>query len=168
MINDVFLGLTDDLIFKHVFSNEIILIDFLNSFFDYIKEKKEVIRIRVNTNESIKSDKRKYKIYIGDIMAYLDNGEVMSIEMYKKFGLREFNKSFSYISRKFSNQFKRGRDYKNAKKITSFNIIQKNYYFNNQSLINDYTFIDKYDYQVVNNKCLEMYLVKLDKIKDIV
>ena len=75
---------------------------------------------------------------------------------------------FFYISRKFSNQFKRGKDYKNVKKITSFNIIQKNYYFNNQSLINDYAFIDKYDYQVVNNKCLEMYLVKLDKIKDIV
>ena len=75
---------------------------------------------------------------------------------------------FFYISRKFSNQFKRGKDYKNVKKITSFNIIQKNYYFNNKSLINDYEFIDKYDYQVVNNKCLEMYLVKLDKIKDIV
>ena len=59
-------------------------------------------------------------------MAYLEHEEIMSIEMYKKFSLREFNKSMAYISRKFSNQFKRGKNYQNAKKITSFNIIKTN------------------------------------------
>ena len=124
---DTFLGLSNDLVFKHVFSNKAILTDFLNSFFQYIKENKRVMKIRVNTDERISGDKRKYKIYYGDIMVYLDKDEVMSVEMYKQFRLREFNKSAAYIARKFSNQFKRGKNYQNAKKITSFNIIKNNY-----------------------------------------
>ena len=165
---DTFLGLSDDLVFKHVFSNKVILTDFLNSFFDYIHENKKVMKIRVNTDERISGDKRKYKVYYGDVMVYLDHGEIMSIEMYKQFGLREFNKSMAYISRKFSNQFKRGKNYQNAKKITSFNIIKTNYYESNESLINDYSLVDKLDYQVTHNQCLEMFLIKLDKIRDIV
>ena len=168
MEKNAFLGLSDDSTFKHIFSNETILIDFLNSFFHFIKENKSVVKIRVNTDERISGDKRKYKLYYGDIMAYLDHGEIMSIEMYKKFSLREFNKSMAYISRKFSNQFKRGKNYQNAKKITSLNIIKTNYYESNRSLINDYSLIDKFDYQVTHNGCLEMYFIKLDKIKDIV
>ena len=165
---DTFLGLSDDSTFKHIFSNETILIDFLNSFFTFIHEKKKVMKIKVNTDERISGDKRKYKVYYGDIMAYLEHEEIMSIEMYKKFSLREFNKSMAYISRKFSNQFKRGKNYQNAKKITSLNIIKTNYYESNESLINDYSLVDKFDYQVSHNQCLEMYLIKLDKIKDIV
>ena len=165
---DTFLGLSDDLVFKHVFSNKVILTDFLNSFFQYIKENKRVVKIRVNTDEIISGDKRKYKVYYGDIMAYLDKKEVMSIEMYKQFGLREFNKSLAYISRKFSNQFRRGKDYQNAKKITSVNIIKTNFYESNDSVINGFSLIDKFDYQITHSTCLEMYLIKLDKIRDIV
>ena len=165
---DTFLGLSDDLVFKHVFSNKVILTDFLNSFFQYIKENKRVVKIRVNTDEIISGDKRKYKVYYGDIMAYLDKKEVMSIEMYKQFGLREFNKSLAYISRKFSNQFRRGKDYQNAKKITSVNIIKTNFYESNDSVINGFSLIDKFDYQITHSTCLEMYLIKLDKIKNIV
>ena len=101
-------------------------------------------------------------------MVYLDHGEIMSIEMYKQFGLREFNKSLAYISRKFSNQFRRGKDYQNAKKITSVNIIKTNFYESNDSVINGFSLIDKFDYQITHSTCLEMYLIKLDKIKDIV
>ena len=165
---DTFLGLSDDLVFKHVFSNKVILTDFLNSFFQYIKENKRVVKIRVNTDEIISGDKRKYKVYYGDIMAYLDKKEVMSIEMYKQFGLREFNKSLAYISRKFSNQFRRGKDYQNAKKITSVNIIKTNFYESNDSVINGFSLIDQFDYQITHSTCLEMYLIKLDKIKNIV
>ena len=165
---DTFLGLSDDLTFKHVFSNEIILTDFLNSFFLFINEIKRVVKIKVNTDEKIRADKRKYKLYYGDIMAYLDNGEVLSIEMYKQFSLREFNKSLAYISRKFSNQFKRGKNYQNARKITSLNLIKTNHYKSNESLMNGFSLIDKFDYQVTQNTCLEMYLVKLDRIKNIV
>ena len=88
--------------------------------------------------------------------------------MYKQFGLREFNKSLAYISRKFSNQFRRGKDYQNAKKITSLNIIKTNFYESNDSVINGFSLIDQFDYQITHSTCLEMYLIKLDKIRDIV
>ena len=88
-------------------------------------------------------------------MAYLDNGEVLSIEMYKQFSLREFNKSLAYISRKFSNQFKRGQNYQNAKKITSLNLIKTNHYKSNESLMNGFSLIDKFDYQVTQNTFLK-------------
>ena len=59
MEKNIFLGLSDDSTFKHIFSNETILIDFLNSFFTYIHEKKKVMKIRVNMDERISGDQRK-------------------------------------------------------------------------------------------------------------
>ena len=38
----------------------------------------------------------------------------------------------------------------------------------NESLINGHTFIDKFDYEVSHGTFLEIYLIKLDKIKNIV
>ena len=82
MFTNTFYGLTDDLVFKHVFSYKFILIDFLNSYFQFTKQAKKVLRVRINTNAPINGNKRKYKIYYGDILAYLDNGEIISLEMY--------------------------------------------------------------------------------------
>ena len=163
-----FVGLTDDLVFKHVFSKMEILVDFLNSYFAFFHEKKRVVEVKASTDDPIKGNKRKHKVYYGDIMAYLDNGEMVSIEMYKSFHTREYKKSLSYISRKFANQLEKGHDYEEAKKITGINIILKNYYLRNASLVSDYVFMDKYQYREIHNECLEMVILKLDMISNIV
>ena len=163
-----FVGLTDDLVFKHLFSKKEILADFLNSYYDFFHEKKRVVEVKTSTDDPIKGNKRKHKVYYGDIMVYLDNGEMVSLEMYNRFHEREYKKSLSYISRKFANQLEKGHDYEEAKKITGINIILKNYYLRNASLVSDYVFMDKYQYREIHNECLEMVLLKLDMISNIV
>ena len=166
MFTNTFYGLTDDLVFKHVFSYKFILIDFLNSYFQFTKQAKKVLRVRINTNAPINGNKRKYKIYYGDILAYLDNGEIISLEMYKRFTKKDFIKSLAYITRKFSNQFERGSNYEQPSKITSINITQHNYYHDSKNMVSDYEFIDRYT-KKINDQYLGMLLLKLDKIDSV-
>ena len=95
-----FYAITDDLVFKHLFSREEILSDFLNSYYEYMNEQLKVVRVKSNIDEVIKGSKRKYKVYYGDIMAYIDNGEIVSIEMYQQFGKKEYQKSLSNTIKK--------------------------------------------------------------------
>ena len=160
----VFYAITDDLVFKHLFSREEILRDFLNSYYEYMNEQLKVVRVKSNIDEVIKGSKRKYKVYYGDIMAYIDNGEIVSIEMYQQFGKKEYQKSLSYISRKYANQYERGKEYK-GRKVTGINIIKHNYY--KRSKISDYVFVDKIDMEI-NKEYLEMILINVEEVKKMV
>lgn len=77
-------SLTDDICFKYVFRNEKILTSLLNSFFSYIHADKGVVEIEVTTQKEMIGSKRENKAFYGDILAYLDTNEIVSIEMYKK------------------------------------------------------------------------------------
>ena len=168
MHTSTFKGLSDDLVFKHVFSKKEILVDFLNSYFEFFGENKHVVDVTISTDDPIKGNKRKHKVYFGDIIAYLNTGEKVSIELYQHFGEKEFKKSLAYISRKFANQLERGQDYKEAKKVTGINIILHNHYKGNKNLVSDYIFRDRYDYTNESYEYLEMVLLNLDKINNIV
>ena len=77
-------SLTDDICFKYVFRNEKILTSLLNSFFSYIHADKSVVEIEITTQKEMIGSKRENKAFYGDILAYLDTNEIVSIEMYKK------------------------------------------------------------------------------------
>lgn len=158
--------LTDDICFKYVFSKEEILKDFLNSFFQFIREKKKVMKVRTSSNVPIYGDKYHHKIYYGDIMASLDTGEVVIIEMYRKFSRDEYKKSVAYITRLYSNQYDRGKKYKEGRKVIGINIIENNYQRNNAFLVNDYGFVNKFNYGKVGVEELEMYNVRLDLVRE--
>ena len=78
----IFKNLTDDICFKHLFKEEIFLSNFLNSFFDYIGVKKKVVDLKVTAESEMHGSKRNKKIFYGDILAYLDTDEIVSLEMY--------------------------------------------------------------------------------------
>lgn len=166
MVTDTFYDFTDDLVFKYVFSHKTILIDFLNSYFRFIKQDKKVQKVLINTNAPIKGNKRKTRIYYGDILAYLDNGEIIFLEMDKRFTKKDFLKKLDYITRKLSNPFGCDSNYEQASKITSINIIQYNYYHDSKNRVSDYGFIDRYT-KKINDQYLGMFLLSLDKIDSI-
>ena len=91
MKTDTFVSLTYD-----VFSHPHVMIDLLNSFFDYIGVKKRVVGLKVTTEMEMHGTKRNKKIFYGDLMAYLDTDEIVSLEMYKTFHEREFIQSYKY------------------------------------------------------------------------
>ena len=85
-----------------------------------------------------------------------------------KFGKEEYIKSASYLSRLFGNQLKKGNTYKHTKKVYSINFIFGNYANENREVVNDYGFIRKVSNPNLNNEFINLYLIRLDKIKKIV
>lgn len=153
----IFKNLTDDICFKHLFKEEEFLSDFLNSFFDYIGVKKKVVGLKVTTESEMHGSKRKNKVFYGDLMVYLDTDEIVSLEMYKHFREREFKKSLSYLARAFSDQLEQGEDYLLAKKVISINLMEENYHLNNFQILNNYGFVNKFNYGRMKDEYLEMY-----------
>ena len=163
MKTDTFINLTNDILFKYVFSHQHIMIDLLNSFFSYIGENKKIVNIRLEKDKSMYGKNIDNKIFYGDIVAILEDKTMISAEMYTEFGQEEYNKSASYLSRLYGNQLKRGQKFIESKKVISINFMTGNYHKINNTLVNDYGFISKIS--KVNNKedeCMSMYLVRLD------
>ena len=168
MNEKIFYPLTDDICFKYLFSKKEMLSDFLNSFYEFVGENKKVVAIEVTTQKEIIGKKRKSKTFYGDILAYLDCDEIVSIEMYTKFNKREYKKSLAYLTRVYSEQFEEGDDYAQAKKVIGISLMEGNYHLNNFKIVNDYGFVNKINYGKTEDEYLQMYLVRLDKVKGIV
>ena len=168
MPTKIFYNLTDDILFKNTFYHKKLTIDLLNSFFSYLKQDKKILDVRISKDKSLYGLNRDNKINYGDIIAYLNTKEIVSIEMYTAFDKEEFNKSVTYLSKLYSNQLKRGQKYIQAKKVISINFMSGNYHKENEELVNDYSFIRRIDCPSNKDECMEMYLVRLDLVKDIV
>ena len=162
MKTDTFVSLTDDIMFKHVFSHPHVMIDLLNSFFDYIGENKKIVNIRLEKDKSMHGTNIYSKIFYGDIVAILEDETIISVEMYTEFGQEEYNKSTSYLSRLYGNQLKRGQKFIESKKVISINFMTGNYHRVNNALVNDYGFVRKISKTIENDECMIMYLVRLD------
>ena len=162
MKTDTFVSLTDDIMFKHVFSRPHIMIDLLNSFFKYIGENKKIVNIRLEKDKSMHGTNIYSKIFYGDIVAILEDETIISVEMYKEFGQEEYNKSTSYLSRLYGNQLKKGQKFIESKKVISINFMSGNYHKVNNALVNDYGFVRKISRTIENDECMIMYLVRLD------
>ena len=166
MPNGKIYPLTNDICFKYIFSKAIILKDFLNSFFLFIGKKEKVVSVKSNTEVELFGSKYKHKVFYGDILVLTNTESILSIEMYNHFEKEEFNKSVSYLTRIFSSQLERGENYRKVKKTIGINFMKGNYNFNNFYLVNDYGFVNKLNYGGIKDECLEMYLIRLDLVKE--
>ena len=83
MPTKIFYNLTDDILFKNTFYHKKLTIDLLNSFFSYLKQDKKILDVRISKDKSLYGLNRDNKINYGDIIAYLNTNEIVSIEMYK-------------------------------------------------------------------------------------
>ena len=162
------MSLTNDILFKYVFSHEEVTFDLLKSFFNYIGISKEIENLQVFKDYSIYGTNLEDKVFYSDIVAILEDTEYISIEMYTEFGKEEYMKSASYLSRLFANQLKRGDLYTKAKKVYSINFITGNYKEENKDIVNDYGFVRKIETPNLDNEFIGMYLIRLDKVSKMV
>ena len=79
---ETFVNLTNDILFKYVFSHEEVTFDLLKSFFNYIGIPKEIESIQVFKDYSIYGTNMEDKVFYSDIVAILEDTEYISIEMY--------------------------------------------------------------------------------------
>ena len=169
MLTETFVNLTNDIVFKFVFSHNDVVIDLLTVFFDFIKEPKKIEKIEVFKDYPIYGKNFEDKVFYGDIVAILDTDEIVSLEMYKnEFTKEEYLKSASYLSRLFGNQLKKGDTYIHAKKVYSINFMFGNYSSENKEIVNDYGFIRKVSNPDLNNEFINLYLVRLDLISKMI
>ena len=159
--------LREDLTFKMVFSEEKFITDLINSFLAFLRINRKVTLIDVTPQSLLKASMKKGKLFFGDVVAILDDGTLVSLEMYNLFREEEFKKSLGYITRKFSSQLEVGEKHLEAKKVMGISLMEGNFNLNNFRFINDYGFINKSNYGVIKNEYLELYLVRLDLIPEI-
>ena len=156
-----FVWLTNDLVFKHVFSHKEITLDFLNSYLEFVNAVVRVTDILITPQRYVQNDHIKLHDYYLDICVVLSNGEIINLEMYN-FGITECKKSLTYASMLYSHQLKKQETYDNAKKVTSLNIMSGNYDGMNDKLINKYEFINENNHKLLLKDGLEILLLRLD------
>ena len=164
MQTELFVNLTNDILFKHVFSHKQLIISLLTAFFHSIGMQKNISEVEVYKDYPMYGKNVLDKVFFGDIVVILDTGEIVSVEMYNQL----YMKSTSYLSRLFGNQLKKGDTYINAKKVYSINFITGNYSNENKELVNDYGFVRKVENPNLENEFINMYLVRLDLVSKMV
>lgn len=162
-----FIWLTNDLVFKHVFSNKKIIRDYYNSYLEYIKSDLKVKYIRVSKQKYIQNNNIKLHDYYLDIVIVLSDGKLVNIEMYNNFGETECMKSLAYASYIYSHQLRKRDPYKRIKKVISLNIMNGNYKLSNNEIVNKYEFINVINHRKILDESIEMLLIRLDILKEI-
>ena len=157
-----FVWLTNDLVFKHVFSHKEITLDFLNSYLEFVNTEVRVTDILITPQRYVQNDHIKLHDYYLDICVVLSNGEIINLEMYNNFGITECKKSLTYASMLYSHQLKKQETYDNAKKVTSLNIMSGNYVGVNDKLINKYELVNENNHKLLLKDGLEILLLRLD------
>lgn len=157
-----FVWLTNDLVFKHVFSHKEITLDFLNSYLEFVNAEVRITDILITPQRYVQNNHIKLHDYYLDICVVLSNGEIINLEMYNNFGITECKKSLTYASMLYSHQLKKQETYDNAKKVTSLNIMSGNYDGMNDKLINKYEFVNENNHKLLLKDGLEILLLRLD------
>ena len=158
--------LRDDLTFKYVFSHEEILEDLVNSFLAYNDIKHKIVLTNIKIQSYMLPNKEKIKGFFGDIVVTLDNGYIISLEMYKgPFTKREYKKSLAYIAKLCCEQMKTSeKDYEKIKKVIGISFMQGNFRRINKDIVNSYSFRKEISEKVIDEGDLELYLVRYDLI----
>ena len=96
-------SLADDTAFKFVLSHDYITEYIVSLFLDYIKSDLKFEVITITPQNYIIGENRTVTSYFGDINCNLSNGDILSIEVYKKnFTLSNFIKSCTYSCKDYS------------------------------------------------------------------
>lgn len=164
-------NIINDRTFKAFFKNEVTLVDFLNSYFQFIGSNQHAsVHEDNNTKEQflLMASQEDKKDFFVDVLTTLDNKEIFLIEVYTNFSTREYKKSTNYLSRVYSNQMNFGdKNYDKCQKCTCLNLMTGNYRRINPNLINSYIPKNKLSNKILDNGEQEMVLIRLDLVEDL-
>ena len=169
MQTDYKIDLKEDLLFKKIFSNQLVLEDLVNSFLDVKGIKERFYAVKCDAEASILPNTKDIKVYAGDVIATLSNGDIVCIEMFKNnFGMHEHKKTMCYLTRLYSNQMPSGKiKYENIHKIIGIVFMQGNFKNLNKNVINEYHYVKTPEIKVIKDGDISCYLIRLDLTKEI-
>lgn len=159
--------ITNDLIFKYVFSKVDIFTDFINSVLESLNIKEKIDTIQAVPQKFILSENIKLHDYYLDLVGILSNGTMVDLEMYTSFGKEEYQKSYTYASAMYQNQQKKNEKYANNKSVMCINLMTGNYKRLNKKLINLYEYYNKDTLKKTDEEQIKMILIRLDKVADL-
>ena len=120
-------NLIDDQLFKYVFSHESLTKYLIDALSKYINIDWDFSKVELKTQQIIPGKHHNSKDYYSDLMVVMKNSDVLLLEAYNKFRKKEFVKSKAYQDRVFSEQFDKGEEYENPKRVIIVNFIRGNF-----------------------------------------
>ena len=120
-------NLIDDQLFKYVFSHESLTKYLIDALSKYLSIDWDFSKVELKTQQIIPGKHHDSKDYYSDLMVVMKNSDVLLLEAYNKFRKKEFVKSKAYQDRVFSEQFDKGEEYENPKRVIIVNFIRGNF-----------------------------------------
>ena len=120
-------NLIDDQLFKFVFSHETLAKQLIDALSKYINIDWDFSKVELKIQQIIPGKHHDSKDYYADLMVVMKNSDVLLLEAYNKFRKKEFIKSKAYQDRVFSEQFDKGEEYENPKRVIIVNFIRGNF-----------------------------------------
>ena len=120
-------NLIDDQLFKYVFSHESLTKYLIDALSKYLSIDWDFSKVELKTQQIIPGKHHDSKDYYSDLMVVMKNSDVLLLEAYNKFRKKEFVKSKAYQDRVFSEQFDKGEEYENPKRVLIVNFIRGNF-----------------------------------------
>ena len=120
-------NLIDDQLFKFVFSHETLAKQLIDTLSKYINIDWDFSKVELKIQQIIPGKHHDSKDYYADLMVVMKNSDVLLLEAYNKFRKKEFIKSKAYQDRVFSEQFDKGEEYENPKRVIIVNFIRGNF-----------------------------------------
>ena len=158
--------LTNDYVFKSVFSHKEIQEDFLNSFIEFYDKLNINADIKsINAEKLLMAPHISIKEFYGDLIIVLDNNILVSLEMYNGFEEKDLKKSLCYVARIYGNQLKKGEEYSSVRKVIGITLFKDETYKMN-SMLEDYELVDKVN-KIKIEEGVELILVDIDNEKTI-
>ena len=157
------LPLTNDFTFKAVFSkHEDVLLDLLNSFPDFQKEKK-IISLKV-LNPEIPKDMKSDKAIVLDIKAVDAQGNKFLIEMQASEQVFFPKRILYYASKLYSKSLARGQDYTKLPRVYSFNFINFQLFKNEKRFHWSFQLSDKIQPEIFLTEDLSIHIIEIPKL----
>lgn len=162
-----FIGIYEDLVFKHVFGTTSFALDFIKSYLEFMGIDCDIEILNLNRQFFIQGNSIVSKDYYVDLLSTLSNGTIINLEMYNNFGKIECNKTMSYATKIYSDQVLKKTGYRNLKKVLSLNIVRGNFKRNNPKLVNSYELNNLVTLKKLMDNGIEIILIRLDKLNKI-
>ena len=157
-------NLIDDQLFKFVFSHETLAKQLIDALSKYINIDWDFSKVELKIQQIIPGKHHDSKDYYADLMVVMKNSDVLLLEAYNKFRKKEFIKSKAYQDRVFSEQFDKGEEYENPKRVIIVNFIRGN--FDTNQILDKYGIVNL---ETLNepikdfNNCKLFIVIKVDK-----
>ena len=157
----------DDQLFKYVFSNENVTKYLINALGKYINIDWDFSKVELKIQQIIPGKHHDSKDYYADLMVVMKNSDVLLLEAYNRFRKKEFVKSKAYQDRVFSEQFDKGEEYENPKRVIIVNFIRGN--FDTNKVLDKYSIVNL---ETLNEPIKEFnnyklfIVIKVDKCPD--